>query len=239
MYTDGKAELCNSHLCNLMSNYGEGEEAESGVWTLCRSRFLWIEVWTKHVGYFLFDDYGYHVLYICVISQFIRPCSVLHGKNFYCWTLHANLSNFFVPAIPVGIFDLCHFIPLSVTLTLPGGHKVRVEQNLLGSCSLTLFNWSRSNLIWCWSNSSWTSWFFSCVGFKATIKITAVFLHFAASLIDHDLDSRLQNSKEASTSAPIISQSFQLIWMKCGVLLRRFGLIRETLLINVISFTKL
>ena len=51
-----------------------------------------------------------------------------------------------------------HFIPLSLTLTLPGGHKVSTKQNLLASFSRTLFVWSELKLMWWWSNSSWTSW---------------------------------------------------------------------------------
>ena len=33
------------------------------------------------------------------------------------------------PAMPIG--DLYHVIPLSLTLTLPGGHKVSAKQNIL------------------------------------------------------------------------------------------------------------
>ena len=37
------------------------------------------------------------------------------------------------PARLIGTIDFYHFIPLSLTLTLPGGHKVSAKQNLLAS----------------------------------------------------------------------------------------------------------
>ena len=46
-------------------------------------------------------------------------------------------------------------------------------------------------------------------------------MHFDASQIDLDLDSRSQESKKAKISGPDVSQSFQLIWMEFGVVLRR------------------
>ena len=65
-------------------------------------------------------------------------------------------------------FHACHacrhhwllpFRQLSLTLTLPGGHKVSSDQNVLASFSGTLFSWSGWNLTLCWSKSSWTSWY--------------------------------------------------------------------------------
>ena len=50
-----------------------------------------------------------------------------------------------------------HFIPLSLTLTSPAGHKISAKQNLLASFSHTLFIWLGWNLMWWWSNVSWTS----------------------------------------------------------------------------------
>ena len=58
----------------------------------------------------------------------------------------------------IGTIDFCHFIRLSLTLTLPWGHKVSAKQNLLASFSRILFIWSGWNLILWWSNSSWTFW---------------------------------------------------------------------------------
>ena len=33
----------------------------------------------------------------------------------------------------IGTIYVCHFAPLSLTLTLPGGHKVSAKQNILAS----------------------------------------------------------------------------------------------------------
>ena len=41
-------------------------------------------------------------------------------------------SNFSIPAVVIGMIDFCHFIPLSLTLTLPGGHKHSTKQRLFG-----------------------------------------------------------------------------------------------------------
>ena len=38
---------------------------------------------------------------------------------------------FFIPTMHIGTIDFYHFIPLSVALTLAGGHKVSAKQNLL------------------------------------------------------------------------------------------------------------
>ena len=46
---------------------------------------------------------------------------------------------FFIPAMLIGTFDHYKFILLSLTLTLPRGHKVSTKQNLLASFSPTLF----------------------------------------------------------------------------------------------------
>ena len=38
-----------------------------------------------------------------------------------------------MPAMLIGTIYLYHFVPLSLSLTLPGGHKVSLKQNLLAS----------------------------------------------------------------------------------------------------------
>ena len=48
-------------------------------------------------------------------------------------------------------------------------------------------------------------------------------LHFDTSLINLDLESRSQECRKAKTFAPIISQSFQSMWMEFGILLRLAG----------------
>ena len=59
------------------------------------------------------------------------------------------LPNSFVPAMLIGTIDFCHFIPLSVTVTLAGGHMVSTELNLLTSFSHAFFHFIKINLIKC------------------------------------------------------------------------------------------
>ena len=46
---------------------------------------------------------------------------------------------FILPTLLISTIGFYHFVPLSLTLTLPGGHKVISKQNLLDSFSPTLF----------------------------------------------------------------------------------------------------
>ena len=66
--------------------------------------------------------------FVCLAGQW----AVLHGKNVnaghYAQAVQPTL---FIPAMLIGIIDFYHFIPLSLTLTLPEGHKVSTKQNLL------------------------------------------------------------------------------------------------------------
>ena len=132
------------------------------------------------------------------------------------------------------LFHTCHtyrhHIPLSLTLTVPGGHKVSAKENLLILVSHTLFRWSGWNLIWWWSSSSWTTQYYFWVRFDVSREINCCFLtastnfnigmhsdvyesiwfelgiwyddryywtlHFDASLIDLDFDSRSQQCKK-------------------------------------------
>ena len=84
-----------------------------------------------------FDPCEYHVD-LCNESSTCPP--VLYGKNFnvgqYMQTFQPT---FFIPALLIGTIGFYHFIPLSLTLTLPGGHKVSTKQNLLASFSHTFF----------------------------------------------------------------------------------------------------
>ena len=65
---------------------------------------------------------------------------VLCGKNFnvghYAQFFQPNV---FIPAMLIDTIDFCHPIPLSLTLTMAGGHKVIAKQSLLVSFSHTLF----------------------------------------------------------------------------------------------------
>ena len=38
---------------------------------------------------------------------------------------------FVIPTMLIGAIDFYHFLPISVTLTLAGGHKISTKQNLL------------------------------------------------------------------------------------------------------------
>ena len=76
---------------------------------------------------------------LCKASQ---P-DILHVKNLnvshYMQTFQPNC---FIPAILLSTIDFYHFMLHSLTLALPGGHKVGTKQNLLASFSRRLFNWS-------------------------------------------------------------------------------------------------
>ena len=57
---------------------------------------------------------------------------------------------FLLPAMLIGTIDFYHFMPLSLTLTLPGAHKVSTKQILLASFSPTLFHFSSDqDEMWC------------------------------------------------------------------------------------------
>ena len=53
-------------------------------------------------------------------------------------------------------------------------------------------------------------------------------LNFGTSLFDLYLDSRSQWSEKVKTSMPVISQSYYLMWMEFGMLLRLAGLMDLT-----------
>ena len=198
--------------------------------------------------------------------------AILRSKNFnvghYTQTFQPV---FFIPAMLKGSIDFYHFMQfhwpwpclgvtrtridfyhfiLSLTLTLLGDHKDSTKWKLLASFSCTLFNLSGWNVIWCWSNSNWTSSYYFWARFSETRERTAVLLTASKNLwcwhvfrclwidllwiwcddrwywtvhFDTTLPVKLtvtlikqsmpQECEKAKTSAPIISQSFQLIWM--------------------------
>ena len=68
--------------------------------------------------------------YECIMSPVRRAGQLvaLHGKN--CNVGHHMQTfppNFLIPAMLIDTIDFCHSIPLSPTLTLPGGHKVSLK----------------------------------------------------------------------------------------------------------------
>ena len=83
-----------------------------------------------------------HVSIIYVMSR-VRLAihlSVLCGKNVnvgHC--TQTSGPDLVIPAVFIGTIGFFHFMPLLLTLTLSGGHKVRAKANLLASFSCTLF----------------------------------------------------------------------------------------------------
>ena len=65
----------------------------------------------------------------------------LSGKNFnFGHYTQIFQPDSFISAMLKGIIHLHHVTPASGTLTLAGGHKASISQNLLASFSNTLFN---------------------------------------------------------------------------------------------------
>ena len=143
---------------------------------------------------------------ICVISP-VHPAgrlAVLRGKKtvnagHYTQTVEPN---FFIPAMLSSTIDLYHFLPLVMTLTWPGGHKVSAKQNLLASFSPALSIWSGWNVMWRWRNSGWTSWDCLWVRFIETREITAV----------------LQTVSK-NFNVGMLSDVFGWVWFKLGVMI--------------------
>ena len=74
-----------------------------------------------------------------------RP-SILLGTNVNIKHYEQTYQlNSVTPAMLIGTIDYYHFTPLSVTLSLAGGFKVKAKQNLLASFFCTLFN------TWVWT----------------------------------------------------------------------------------------
>ena len=148
--------------------------------------------------------------------------------------------NFFLPAMLIRAIDFYHLIPLWLTLTLPGSHKVSAKQKIF--IFLHIFVWSVWNLMWWWSNSSWTSCDYFWVRIVETREISAVLqtvikkqhwhsfgcvlrdltstlynrycctLHFDINLIDPDIDSRAQKCKKAKSCSPTHKVFYWFKW---------------------------
>ena len=126
------------------------------------------------------------VTWIYVISHVHlsrQPLAVLCVKNLNVWhCIQTVPPAFVIPVILIGAVDFYHFIPLSLTLTLPGGHTVCENWNLLASFSPKLFIWLGWNSMWWWSSSSWTSWYYFWIKVIETREITAVLLPTSTNL---------------------------------------------------------
>ena len=73
-------------------------------------------------------------------KQPISKQNALRGKTFNVGHYAHFFNQFiFIFAMLIGTKDFCHFILLSLILTLPGGHKVSAKQNTLASFSRTCF----------------------------------------------------------------------------------------------------
>ena len=87
------------------------------------------------------DRYEYHMNVCskwCLSGRAASwPSYMVRTYKHYWQTFPPNL---FIPAMIIGAIDVYCSIPLSVTLTLAGGHKVSAKQILLASFSHTLFN---------------------------------------------------------------------------------------------------
>ena len=67
------------------------------------------------------------------------PAGRLGWQKTTLYITHMLLNHFLkISVMLIGTIDFYHLIPLSLTLTLPGGHKVSAKQNLLASYSRTV-----------------------------------------------------------------------------------------------------
>ena len=141
-----------------------------------------------------------------------------------------------VELLPFYTIDFYHILPLSLTLNLPGVTRSAQSKSFLASFSRTLFYWSGWNSIRCWSNLSWTSWYYFGVRFNETREVIAVLLaasknleswhafwrlwidlvqtwyddryHFDTSLIDLDFDWGSQECEKAKTLSQFSHKGF-------------------------------
>ena len=123
----------------------------------------------KLVGFFLIHK---SILWIYVMSHVrlsVWPARSLCMAKTLMFDITSKLfKQIFRTCLFIGMTDFYQFIPLALTLTMAGGHKVTVQQYLVVSFSHTLCNWSGWNLMWFWCNSSWTPWYYYWVRFSAT-----------------------------------------------------------------------
>ena len=93
---------------------------------------------------------------------------------------------FFIHATFIATIDIYHLLPLSVTLILAGCHTVSTKQNLLASFSHAVLKRMGWNLIWRWSNSSWTPWNHFWISVFRSREITVFcWLHQTTLMLAH------------------------------------------------------
>ena len=117
------------------------------------------------------------VMFVQLAGWSAISCSKTFSTGHYTQTVQPNCV---IPAMLIGTTDFYHFIPLSLTLTLPGDYKISAKQSLLASFFHTFCIWSGWNLMWWWSSSSWASCDF-WLRFTETRGITAVFADYIKS----------------------------------------------------------
>ena len=139
------------------------------LFLMCRVQVIqhMLEFW--HSAHWLWEVSGINIVLIYMSNISVDLCNELCSSGHPAGSLSCIVETlrldiarkgvnqfFFIPAMLISTIDSYHFVPLSLTLTLPGGHRVSVMQNLLTSFSGTisnwsgtLFSWSEWNLMWC------------------------------------------------------------------------------------------
>ena len=158
--------------------------------------------------------------------------------------------NLFIPAMLTGTIDFCHFTPfywpwpcqgvtrsaLSKACLLHffphfsseqdeiwcGDEAIQAEHhetltNICGKMGMTAVLLTVSKKLSCWNAFEYLRINFIQTWYDGRYYCT---VQFDTSLFDLDFDSRSQENEKAKTSAPVISQSFQSVWMEFGLLLR-------------------
>ena len=128
-----------------------------------------------------FDSYEYHMELcneLCLsIWSAERPSTFLgmaKTSTKFLHTCHTYRHHWLLP-----------FCTTFTDLDLDLGSQGQCKENL---CFLTLFSWSGWNLMWCLSNSSWTSSHYFLVRFKESWEISAVlWTAFKKTLSSHAL----------------------------------------------------
>ena len=162
-------------LCCTLCLISESEEYAS-----CQQRhsvlLQWLTrkgIWMKIFIFNFFLPIIMSIIWIYVVS--LAGHLVWHNINVGHYR-QTDWPNVVIPAMLIGAIDFYHFIQLSLTLTLPGGHKVSAKLSLrIGFFfSHTLFIRSGRNLMWWWSNLSWIFWVYFWVRCSERRETTAV-----------------------------------------------------------------
>ena len=171
---------CRNFLFFFISNSRIWIEWLCYLWSTRQSlAFLLPFIHINHFKVLLFDPYEYHMdLFNELCSPgWLASCPSCVTKTLtldITGKLHHFLS--YLKAILKGTIDFYHFKPLSLTLTIQGVTRSAHSKSYWLHFLPHNFIWSRWDLMWRWSNSSWTTWDFFSVRFIETREITAVLL---------------------------------------------------------------